>query len=249
MRLPVLDKSTPATFSAPAVWFVVVAGALLADRLIRAHRSGDLHPALLRSALTRTAGARVLSGGVIGLALVVPWLLAWPVPFTARTVAAPPWVTGAGAQLPSNSVVLAYPYPSSWEDSPELWQARYGMRYALVGGRGIVAGPNNEAEHGWTPGTPDGTMTALSVVWEPHYPNLALPPLPDSAACQVPGADCTPVASFRSALRHWGVTNVVVTAGGRDAGYARRWLTVALGTAPRAEDGAWVWNNVQNLTS
>jgi hypothetical protein len=239
LRLPVLEKSTPATFSGPAVWFVVVAGALLTDRLIRARRSGDLHPALLRSALTRTAGARVLSAGVIGAALVLPWLFAWPVPFTANTVTAPAWVTSAGAHLPANAVVLFYPYPSSWDDSPELWQARSGMRYAVVGGRGIVAGPNNQAEHGWTPGTPEGTMTALSVGWEPHYSDLPLPLMPSAAA----------VASFRGALRHWGVTNVVVTAGGRDPGYARRWLTAVLGTAPQPEGGAWVWNNVQTLIS
>jgi hypothetical protein len=237
MRLPVLDKATPATFSATAVWFVVVGGALLIDALIRAHRSADLHPALLRSALTRTDSARVLSAGVIGAALVLPLLFAWPVPFTASTVTAPPWVTGAGARLPANAVVLFYPFPSSWEDSPELWQARYGLRYAVVGGRGIVAGPGNQAEHGWTPGTAEGTMTALSVPWEPHYSNLQLPAMPDSAA----------VASFRSALQHWGVTNVVITAGGRAPGYARQWLTAALGKAPQSEDGAWAWNNVQKL--
>ena len=239
MHLPVLDKSTPATFSGPAVWFVVVAGALLIDRLIRAGRSGDLHPALSRSALTRTAGARVLSAGVIGAALVLPWLFAWPVPFTARTVTAPSWVTSAGARLPANAVVLFNPFPSSWQDNPELWQARYGMRYAVVGGRGIVTGKNNAADHGWTPGTPDGTMTALSVGWEPHYTNLQLPPMPDTAA----------VTSFRSALQHWGVTNVVVTAGGRKPSYAVSWLKAALGTAPQLEDGAWVWNNVQKLIS
>jgi hypothetical protein len=40
-----------------------------------------------------------------------------------------------------------------------------------------------------------------------------------------------------------------MTAGGRDPGYARRWLTAALGTAPQRHDSAWVWNNVQKLVS
>jgi hypothetical protein len=40
-----------------------------------------------------------------------------------------------------------------------------------------------------------------------------------------------------------------MTAGGRDPGYARRWLTAALGTAPQRQDSAWVWNNVQKLVS
>jgi hypothetical protein len=239
LRLPVLDKSTPATFSATAVWFVVVPGVLLIDRLIQARGSGDLHPALSRSALTRTAGARMLSAGVLSAALVVPWLFAWPVPFTAKPVAEPAWVTGPGARLPANAVVLFYPFPSSWVDGPELWQAQSGMRYAVVGGRGIVAGPNNAAEHGWTPGTPEGTMTALSVSWEPHYADLALPPMPNQST----------IAWFRGALQHWGVTDVVVTAGGRNPGYAVSWLRAILGTAPQREDGAWVWTSVQKLIS
>jgi len=239
MKLPVLNKSTPATFSATAAFFVVVAGALLIDRLIRARASDDLHPAISRSRLTRTADARMLSAGVIAAALVVPWLLAWPVPFTAAHVTAPKWVTTAGARLPSTAVVLFNPFPSSWEDSPELWQARYGLHYRVVGGRGITAAANNQATHGWTPGTPAGIMTALSVPWEPHYSNLRLPPMPSQAT----------ITSFRAALRQWGVTNVVVTPGGRDPAYAVRWLTAALGTAPQREDGALVWNNVKTLIS
>jgi hypothetical protein len=81
----------------------------------------------------------------------------------------------------------------------------------------------------------------MSALTTQHLPqaHLPTPPLPDSAT----------VASFRGALRQWGVTNVVMTAGGRDPAYARRWLTAALGAAPRRQDSAWVWNNVQKLIS
>jgi hypothetical protein len=239
MHLPVLDKSTPATFSATASWFVVLAAALLIDRLIRAHSVSDLHPTVSRSALTRTAEGRALAAGVISAALVVPWLFAWPVPFTAEHVTAPQWVTSVGNRLPSNAVVLFNPFPSSWEDSPELWQARYGMPYQVIGGRGIVAGAQGAAQHGWTPGTIEGTMTALTVNWEPRYSNMALPPLPDQAT----------INSFRTGMRQWKVTNVVVTPGGRDPGYAASWLTAALGTPPQHVDGALVWNNIQKLIS
>ena len=252
-HLPVLDKLTPATFSAPATWFVVVAGTLLVDQLLRPRGSADraraqpdqasLRPggpagARLRVPIAQMPSAQVAAAMVVSAALVVPWLLSWPLPFAAKPVEVPSWVTGVAAHLPSSAVVLYYPFPSTYQDQTLLWQAQYGMRYAIVGGRGIVAGRGNTADHGWTPGTPEGTMTALSVPWEPHYPHLRLP-----------SADPAAVSSFRSALRHWGVTNVVMTAGGRNPAYARQWLTTMLGTPPQPEHGAWVWNNVQQLIS
>ncbi len=107
------------------------------------------------------------------------------------------------------------------------------MHYAVVGGRGIAAGPGGVADHGLTPGTPEGTMSALSS----SYPQMKLPPPPTPAT----------IRSFRSALRRWGVTNVVMVPGGRDPAYARQWLTTVLGAGPALEDGAWVWDDVQRL--
>jgi hypothetical protein len=249
--LPVLNKLGPGSFAVASEFCTVVAGVLLVDELLRRRREGAFGAGPVTAgagegsaggvtgAVSRLSAAQATAAAVaVSLALLAPWLLAWHLPFSTQRVTASSWATRAGTQLPGNSVVLFYPFPATYLDQALIWQAQSGMRYSIVGGRGIVAGQGNVADHGFTPGTPEGTMSALTTKYLPQS-HLTTPSLPDSAV----------VASFRSALRHWGVTNVVVTAGGRDAGYARRWLTVALGTAPRAEDGAWVWNNVQNLTS
>lgn len=237
-HLPVLDKITPANFSAVAVWFVAVAAALLVDR-VRPGPGGQPAPSgtWLRGALTRRA-AGWAGVGAISAGLVLPWLFAWPLPFTTTAVAAPSWVAQEGASPPSGAVVLFYPFPSSYLDQALVWQARSGMRFSVVGGRGLVAGPDGTVDHGLTPGTPEGTMSGLTTSYSPHS-YLALPPRPTPATA----------SAFRSALRRWKVTTVVMTGGGRAPAYARQWLTTVLGTAPTLQNGAWVWDDVQKLIS
>jgi hypothetical protein len=250
-HLPVLNKLGPGTFALAAEFCTVVAGVLLADELLRRRRAGvpgaGSIPAVagkgpadgVAGIMSRLSPAQATAAaGAVCLALVVPWLLAWHLPVTTQRVTASSWATREGARLPGNSVVLFYPFPATYLDQALIWQAQSGMRYSIVGGRGIVAGQGQVADHGFTPGTPEGTMSALTTQHLPQA-HLPTPPLPDSAT----------VASFRGALRQWGVTNVVMTAGGRDPAYARRWLTAALGAAPRRQDSAWVWNNVQKLIS
>ena len=77
-RLPVLNKLAPANFSAAALWFVVIAGALVVDALLPGAAANARFP----RALTRTAWARMTAAGVVSAALVVPWLLSWQLPFT-----------------------------------------------------------------------------------------------------------------------------------------------------------------------
>jgi hypothetical protein len=252
-HLPVLNKITPANFSAAAAWFVVLAAAVLVDGLLRAPwaarsqadagRPGSADPAgradppgtRLRTALVGRP-ARMVAAGAVSAALLAPWLLAWPLPFTVRPVSTPAWVTRVGARLPASAVVLFYPFPSSYQDQALVWQAGQGMRYSLVGGRGIVAADSGGADHGFTRGTPEGQMSALTTSYAPHSA-MRLPRQPDLAA----------IHRFRDALRSWGVTTVVMTPGGRDPGYARQWLATVLGSEPRREFGAWVWNDVQRL--
>ncbi|HUL28395.1 MAG TPA: hypothetical protein VLW44_21760 [Streptosporangiaceae bacterium] len=218
---PILKNITPANFSVVAVWCIAVAGTLLLDRVWRT---------------AAAPAARVAAAAAVSAALVIPWLLAWPLPFTTTGVRAPAAVSRLEARLPAGAVVLFYPFPSSYQDQALVWQLEDGMRYRLVGGRGIVAGGDGSADHGFTPGTPEGTMTALTTPLVTHAV-MALPPMP------APGA----IRSFRVAMRAWGVTNVVMTPGGRDPAYARKWLSAALGTAPQREEGIWVWNDVQQL--
>jgi hypothetical protein len=273
-RIPELDKLNPANFTVVPVWFIAVAAALLVDWLWPARgRPQDGRPQDGRpqngqravglaaapagsgsgaavaaaadgqpAALSGTPAAwsprvRATAAAVIAAAVVIPWLLAWPLPYAVSSVATPGWMRQQAARLPARAVVLFYPFPSSYKDKALIWQAEGGMTYALVGGRGIVAAKSGHAEHGFTAGTPEGTMTALTTRHVPHVSSLSLPPMPGPAE----------VASFRQALRQWGVTNVIVTSGGRAPGYARRWLSIVIGAPPRQVTGALVWDDVQAL--
>jgi hypothetical protein len=239
-KLPVLKNITPANFSAATTWFVAVIGAVLADRLWPA-QAGERARSVLRRVFGEADGQaalRVAAAGVVGIALAVPWLLSWPLPFTTTSVAAPAAVTRYEAGLSASSVVLLYPFPSSYIDHSLVWQAESKLRFKIVGGRGIATLKNGTADHGFTQGTLEGTMTALTTAQIPRG-SLALPPLPNAAT----------IASFRAALRRDGVTNVVMTGGGRNPGYARHWLTVAIGAPPQRVNGLWTWANVQQLIS
>ncbi len=239
-NLPVLKNITPANFSAATTFFVAVIAALLIDKLWPAG-TGERVGAVLGRVLGQADGKAALRIGVaavLGIALAVPWLLSWPLPFSTRSVAAPAAMTRVEAGLSSSSVVLLYPFPSSYIDHSLVWQAEARLRFRIVGGRGIAALPNGNADHGFTPGTLEGTMTALTTSAIPHG-YLALPPLPDPAT----------VKWFRAALRKAGVTNVIMTGGGRNPGYARHWLTIALGASPTRSGGLWIWDNVRQLPS
>jgi hypothetical protein len=214
-KLLLLDNVSPANFSALAAGCVAIAAALLTDALGRAWSQ------------QRLPGLVLISGmwAVLGLS----WLVAWPLPFAVQQVSTPAWV----AHVPAGAVVLSYPFPSSYQDQALVWQAASGFRFALVGGRGIVPGQAGHADHGLTPGTPAGLMSALSTSYAPHS-MLSLPPQPDAAA----------ISAFRAALRRWGVTTVVMSGGGRAPSYARQWLTTAIGAPPSHEYGVWIWTSV-----
>lgn len=235
--LPIVNKITPANFSAAVAWFVALAAAVLVDHLLRWRPAAVPGTVRLRAVLAHPATGPAAAGAVI-VALVAPWLFAWPLPLKTTQVSSPAWITSTASHLPSSAVVLFYPFPSSYQDQALVWQASQGIRYSVVGGRGIVAGQTGGADHGFTAGTPEGTLTALTTSYAPHA-YLKLPPQPDPAG----------IRSFRAALRRWAVTNVVVTPGGRDPALALRWLTQALGRQPQREDGVWVWNGVQQWPS
>jgi len=225
-RAPLLDKLTPANFSAAVTFLVATAAALLADQLIPV-RSGSPSTSGVRRGLSYTAA------GAVCLALVIPWLFSWHLPITTEPAAVSRWATSSGPRLSSDAVVLFYPFPATPQDQALLWQAESGMRYSIVGGRGITAGKGGVADHGWTQGTPEGAMAALTTHTPPSPTKL-----PSAAT----------VAYFRAALRHWRVTNVVVTAGPK-ANYVRRWMTHILRRGPQFIGGAWVWSNVRQILS
>ena len=231
--VPVLNQATPQNFSAIMVWVVVVSAAVLLD-WIWAQRSH----AVLRELPARISGTAVAAGGavLIGIALVVPWLVAWPMPFKVESVATPAPVQRILATLPANAVVLFYPFPSSKLDQALIWQATDDLRFKVVGGRGITAGPGGAAVHGLEASTAPGLLSALSTSYQP-YGHLDLPKQPTTYV----------IAMMRQAMRNWGVTNIVMSGGGRAPGYSRRWLTRVLEAPPHLQDGRWVWTNVRAL--
>jgi hypothetical protein len=240
-HLPLLKNITPANFSAVSAFCVAVAGALLVDQLWP-HRASEQARARLREHVNpagRMPAARMAAAAAASAALVIPWAVAWPLPFTVTDVSAPPSMIKVESQLPASAVVLFYPFPSSYLDKALVWQAQDRMGYRIVGGRGIATLRSGAADHGFTPGTLEGTMSALTASAIPHS-SLKLPPLPG------PGT----IRSFRNGLRAYGVTNVIMTTGGHHPAYARQWLTKVLGVPPQQDGGGtWVWNNVQQLLS
>jgi hypothetical protein len=234
-NVPVLDQATPQNFSAVIVWAVVVSVALLIDWVWRLRAGEPVRMASARISRPMLAGG---AAAVISLAVVLPWLLDWPMPYTTESVSTPPPVARVIASLPAQAVVLFYPFPSSAFDQSLVWQAENEMRFAVVGGRGITAGPGGAAVHGLAPGTPAGMLSALSTSYTPHG-TLGLPGLPTPAV----------VRSMRLALRHWQVTEIVMSGGGRDPAFARQWLTTVIGTGPHRQGGLWVWTGVQQLIS
>ncbi|MFZ0047756.1 MAG: hypothetical protein WAL16_18085 [Streptosporangiaceae bacterium] len=234
-NVPVLDQATPQNFSAIAVLAVAVSAALLLDQIWRS-RTGE--PLRLASARVSRTVLATGSAVVITAAMVVPWLLDWPMPYTTESVATPAPVSRLLAGLPSSAVVLFYPFPSSALDTALIWQAENDMRFRVVGGRGITAGPGGAAQHGLEPGTPAGMLSALSTNYTPHG-NLNLPPMPTAAT----------IAGMRQALRSWQVTEVVMAGGGRNPSYAKQWLTKVLGVPPHLKDGRWIWTGVPQLIS
>jgi hypothetical protein len=232
-NVPVLNQATPQNFSAIMVWVVVVAAAVLLD-WVWAQRSA----AALRELPARISGTAVaaVGGAVIAFALLVPWLTAWQLPLTVESVATPAPVQRILATLPPHAVVLFYPFPSSKLDQALIWQAADGLRFTIGGGRGITAGPGGAAVHGFEASTPAGLLTGLSTSYQPYgYLKLPRPPTP------------AVVATMRAAMRTWGVTNIIMSGGGRAPAYSRRWLTTVLGTPPQRQDDRWVWTDVQAL--
>jgi hypothetical protein len=240
-HLPLIQNISPTTFSAMALVFFLVPVVLLTDAGLRrlGSREGPVRgevPVAGRSgvaALARgPAGTAVLLGALV-LALVVPWALAWSVPYRVASVPPSTWTTRYGSRLAPSTLVLFNPVPSSHQDQAEIWQAQAGLPFRLVGGRGLVPGPGGEVDHGWTTGTLYATLSALALQTVPK------PPVPDARQ----------LARDRATLRRWGVDEIVVSTAqvvqGRSFAYPAVWFSIVMGQSPRRQGDAFVWTGVQ----
>jgi hypothetical protein len=91
----------------------------------------------------RTAKARRLTWWAVvslaGVLTVVGWIPRWP--YATAPAGVPPYFSSAAVDnIPTGDVVLISPYPASVV-YPMLWQAAAGMRFKIVGGYALFAGP------------------------------------------------------------------------------------------------------------
>jgi len=224
-HLPVVSNVVPDRIAGVADLFAAVMFGVILDRA----RAWGPDPAGRR---TPRPGA-VVAWGLVAVALL-PLILGYRLPFTTRPVDVPPWFTTVGARLPTDAVVLTYPYASSGLRAPMTWQATTGLRWSLVGGGGVIPDP---------PAHPTARQRVLARVNEDLL-NLSdgFAPLPTGRPAES--------ARLRLALHDWGVTEVVIPSErtwpaslrGRSVPVAVASMAAALGTEPRFQSDAWVWD-------
>jgi hypothetical protein len=171
-----------------------------------------------------------LAGMMVPVAALAPVLVAmWPnIPMTIRPVVSPAWFTTVAPHLSGHVVVLPYPGALGGIQSSMAWQATEGMTFSMAGGGG------------------PGIVSARAGKEGPGFDLLNQATLPLSPAPLPTSAN---LATIRRALSGWGVTTVVVPDQpglpsydkGRGVAYAVGLFTASLGSAPRWQAKAWVW--------
>jgi hypothetical protein len=223
---PLLEDVIPQRFSALADLCVALVIGLGLDRAhhLVARRAG------LRSRRTRAAAPSWVATVAVFCVAASVGSLWWTyqVPMATESVSLPRWFRTAALTLPEGTTVLTYPFPfpSEGVSQPMVWQAVDGMRFRLAGG--YVKVPNGR-------GMPLGGTQG-------RQPYALLGALSGAAAGPLP-AGVSPAArrALRAAIRRWRVDVVVVTGRGRDPSLAAKVFADVLGSPPRRQDGASVW--------
>jgi hypothetical protein len=116
-----------------------------------------------------------IGGAVVVLAAVVGLLPRWPYRSFPVQVNAAQRVNGL-RMIPDGAVVLAYPYPTSFDDEAMLWQALDGMRFQLLGGYALVRGERGTATvfpRVLQPSLVEAMLiNSVTPVPDPHLPDL-----------------------------------------------------------------------------
>jgi hypothetical protein len=135
-RLPGIDNILPVRFSLYVILFISILVAMAMDGAWQTHRARTAAPRptprgryLIRCAI-----------GVLIVGTVVSLLPAWPYKSLAVHINTSERAK-ALAIIPTGSVVVTYPYPTTFYDSPMLWQALDDMDFKLVGGYALM--PSN----------------------------------------------------------------------------------------------------------
>ncbi len=237
-HLPLFDGFAPDRF---ALFSALFAGGILAVGIDALH----VRVVTARRAIRLAAPWRSLMAAALILCLVAVVLV--PLIPDARdasvpTPVAPFFSSSEMGAIPPGSVVLAYPYPQSWQDVPArlqsvddalLDQAVSGMRFSIIGG------------YGWRPRW--GYVTAEPSVLEP----LSVETLFNGSFYGTATAAqfallkrSNLVADLRNFLRLHHVDTVIVLPLGEHPAYVTARVTAAIGT-PLHTGGVTVWFHVQ----
>jgi hypothetical protein len=86
-------------------------------------------------------------------------------------------MTKAGLKIvPTNSVVLTYPYPAAFVDIAMLWQALDGMKFKLLGGYALIADPTGQATAFPSTLNPSNVeamlVNSITPIPDPHLPGI-----------------------------------------------------------------------------
>jgi hypothetical protein len=227
-HVPVLDNTLAARYSlyvmlGTALIFALTLEALRdrLDDLLRGRLSPDRH----RSALAAAA-----CGGLACLALV-PLLPAWP--YSARVTQVPGYFSsGQVTAVPSGTVAVLYPFPTSGDATPMLWQVAAGLRFKTPGGRFVIPAPGSV-------GTPASDQLPLV--------GQAFAQLDRG---QMPALTAARRSALRAQLRAWDVRAVLVQLLGARPALVMPFFEWLLGHPPDVRSGgisAW-YGQVAPLT-
>lgn len=212
-RMPVLDNTISARYSL----YVMLGGALIFALTIEALRERLRRPGRLSAP---AAGAVC---GTLACLAFVPLLPAWP--YSAHVAQVPRYFSSGQVNVvPGGSVVVLYPFPTSSEPTPMLWQIAAGMRFKSPGGRFVIPAPG--------------------LVATPPSDRL---PLVGQALAQLAAGRMPPLTpAWRSALRTqltaWDVRAVLVRPAGQRPALVMPFFEWLLGRPPDARSGgisAW----------
>jgi hypothetical protein len=208
-RLPLLDNTIAARYSL----YVMLGAALILALTLEALRD-RIHRGLGGHGDRRPAATAAAACGVLACVALVPLVPAWP--YWARVTQVPDYFSSAAVTaIPSGSVAVTYPFPTSADATAMLWQVAASMRFKSPGGRFILPA---------TAPTPvEQAFTALASGGRP---------------AMTPGSRC----ALRTELRSWHVRTVLVQPGGRRPALAMPFFEWLLGRPPDARSGgisAW----------
>jgi hypothetical protein len=212
-HIPILDNTIAARYSL----YVMLGAAVIFALTIEALRE-RLHQDGRRSA--QAIGAACAALACLALLPLVP---AWP--YAARVAQVPRYFSSdLVTRVPQGSVAVLYPFPTSGNASPMLWQVAAGMRFKSPSGRFVIPAPGSVA----TPASDRQTLVGQT------FSQLA-----DG---QLPALTPALRLALRAQLRSWDARAVLVQPTGQRPALVMPFFEWLLGRPPDARSGginAW----------